>query len=76
MATRTKPAPKVVYDVAVENHGTIALIRPLTDSGRTWVEENIPTEDWQWFGGAIVAEPRYVPDVIEGMEGDGLEVSY
>jgi hypothetical protein len=62
-------------DVQIENAGSIVLIRPLTDAGRNWVEHNIQAEDWQHFGGAIAAEPRTVEAVIEGMRGDGLDVT-
>ena len=62
-------------DIEIENHGTVVLIRPLTDNGRTWVEEHVEAEAWQWFGGGVAAEPRAVPAVIEGMLGDGLKVA-
>jgi hypothetical protein len=61
-------------DIEIESHGTVVLIRPLTDIGRAWVEEHIEADTWQYFGGAIAAEPRAVPPVIEGMLADGLEV--
>jgi hypothetical protein len=65
----TEPA----MDVQFENHGSIWLARPLTNAGLAWVEDNIP-DDAQWFARAIVVEPRYVGDIVEGMQADGLEV--
>lgn len=48
----------------VENHGSLYLVRPATDAAREWLEEHT---DGQWFGGALVVEPRYVVDLLDGM---------
>ena len=60
-------------DVNIENHGSLVLIRPLTEAASDWLDENI-SEDAQHFGGAVVVEPRYVEAIVEGMQNDGLEV--
>ena len=60
-------------DVKIENHGSLVLIRPLTEAGSDWLDENI-SEDAQHFGAAVVVEPRYVDAIVEGMQNDGLEV--
>ena len=63
----------MMADVNIENHGSLVLIRPLTEGGSDWLDENI-SEDAQHFGGAVVVEPRYVEAIVEGMQNDGLEV--
>lgn len=60
-------------DLSVENHGSILLLRPLTDAGTAWLDEHIDSEA-QSFGGAIVVEPRYIADIVAGAIDDGLEV--
>ncbi len=40
----------------------------------TWLDEHVTTPEQLWYAGALVAEPRYVEDLIEGMRDDGLEV--
>lgn len=40
-------------DFSVENHGSIILLRPLTEAAQDWVDEHIP-DDAQMFGTAIV----------------------
>lgn len=65
-------APEV--DLRVENHGSVFLLRPLTDAGRTWIEEHVQYESWQMFGGAISMEPRYAAAIVEGAQNDGLNV--
>jgi len=63
----------MMADVNIENHGSLVLIRPLTEAASDWLDENI-SEDAQRFGGAVVVEPRYVEAIVEGMQNDGLEV--
>jgi hypothetical protein len=66
---------KVKPDVRVENHGSIALLQPLTRRGVTWLRDNVQTEPWQMMGNAIATDPRMVQNVIYGMEADGLLVA-
>jgi hypothetical protein len=54
----------------VEPHGTIVLVRPLTDDVKRWLEENT-AEDAVWFGGALVVEPRYLDDLYHGLVAEG-----
>ena len=60
-------------DIAVEYHGSLWLVRPLTQAGTRWLEQHIP-EDVQFFGSALAVEPRYVDALVEGIVGAGLEV--
>jgi hypothetical protein len=62
-------------DVRVENHGSIVLVRPMTGAGRDWIEANVATDGGLFdFGGALVVEPRYVANLVDGMIADGLVV--
>ena len=58
-------------DLQFENHGSIWLIRPLSDTGREWLDEHIP-DDAQTLGDAIACEPRYIQDIMRGAWRDGL----
>jgi hypothetical protein len=58
-------------DLQFCNHGSIVTCLPVSDAGRDWVAENIG-DDAMTFGGAIVIEPRYLGDIVEGARGDGL----
>ena len=60
-------------DVLIENHFTLILFRLLTPAANQWVEDNV-SEDAQFFGGALVVEPRYARDLIDGLIADGLAV--
>lgn len=60
-------------DLHIANHGSIYILTPLTRMGRKWVRENLPEDALMW-GGGIVVEPRYVGDILQGAEHDGLTV--
>lgn len=62
-------------DVTLEDHGTVVLLQPLTGAGLEWLQTNVQTEGWQWFGSALAVEPRCAAAVVEGMVEDGLEVA-
>jgi hypothetical protein len=59
-------------DLVFENHFSLYLIRPLSQAGQDWLDENVGDENTQTFGGAIVCEPRYVLDVCRGAVDSGL----
>jgi hypothetical protein len=62
-----------VADFGGENHGTIYLLRALTERAVTWVNEHLP-EGAQWFGDAVAVEPRFIHDIVVGAVTDGLRV--
>lgn len=61
-------------DVLIRNEGSIWLFTPMSDDGRQWIENNVDREA-QWFGGSLVCEHRYGPDLAEGMIDYGLNVA-
>jgi hypothetical protein len=61
-------------DIIVENHGSIFLIRPVSDTGHDWLDEHVSPEPWQLFGGALAVDPRCAWDIVQGMQADGLNV--
>jgi hypothetical protein len=75
----SNPAPSVPFDrtrdIAFENHGSIVLIRGLSEAGQSWLDENVGDDETQYFGNAIAAEPRYVEPIRQGALDAGLAVS-
>lgn len=62
-------------DFDVENHGSLVLVRPLTLAALAWLEANVADEGEdmaQWFGGALVVEPRYVETLVHGLMEEGF----
>jgi hypothetical protein len=60
-------------DFTVENHGSIFLLQPLTSEAQAWIDGFIP-EDAQYLGSAVSVEHRYIFDIVDGIQGDALEV--
>jgi len=60
-------------DFRCENHGSVFLLIPVTQSAQSWVEENLQS-DAQWFGSGVVVEHRYIWAILEGIQNDGLMV--
>jgi hypothetical protein len=67
-------SPTLTRDLVFENHGSVFLIRPLSESGQQWLDENVGDENTLTFGGAIVCEPRYVEAIAHGAAEAGLVV--
>ena len=61
-------------DVVVRNEGSLVLLELASEHAREWVEENVQP-DAMWWAGCLVCEPRYVADLVAGMEASGLRVS-
>ena len=62
-----------IADVHVVNHHSIVLFHLNTSEASAWVEENV-SDEAQFFGTALVVEPRYVAALVAGMGEAGLEV--
>jgi hypothetical protein len=69
----SSPTKRPEVDVVVENHFSLLLFRLLSPSAKSWVDQNVQ-EDAQFFGGALVVEPRYARNLIQGMRESGLGV--
>ena len=62
-------------DFLCENHGSIFLLKPLTPSATSWIEEHIGQDNgFQPYLPAVVVEHRYIADIVEGIQNDGLAV--
>jgi hypothetical protein len=57
---------------SVEDHGSIVLIRPLTPAVEEWLDERVGGEDVQYWGDAVVVEPRYVRPIVEALIAEGF----
>jgi len=65
---------KIPPDFVVENHGSIFLLRPLTPTARSWVDEHIGDNGYQPYYPTVVVEHRYIADIVRGAGADGLVV--
>lgn len=61
-------------DVAVENHGSLCLLRPVSSIGEKWLVDNI--HEPMYLGTAVAVEPRLLSNVVDGMQEAGLELEF
>jgi hypothetical protein len=66
------PAP--LADFVLADHGSVAVLTPMTDAGREWRDEHLPSDAASW-GRGVVIEPRYLAPILEGIACDGLEIA-
>ena len=59
-----------IFDYAVENHGTIFLVRPMNNQAAQNLDVNVG-DDGQFFGGALVVEHRYIAEFVEKLQTEG-----
>lgn len=73
MAKR-KPRP----DLLVSFHGSLCLVTPQSPEALRWLEDSV-SQEATWWGSherpALVVEPRYIVDLIEGLQAEGLTVA-
>jgi hypothetical protein len=62
-----------MVDIAVQYHGSLFLLQPLTTHASDWLHEHVPG-DAQWFVSALVVEPPYIAAIVRGSIADGLRV--
>ena len=61
-------------DFTINNAGSIVLIAPQTEEARAWVDEHIGRDNgFQPWYPTVIAEPRYVADILEGIGAEGLD---
>ena len=66
---------KIQPDFVVENHGSIFLLKPLTPSATSWIEEHIGQDNgYQPYFPTVVVEARCIADIVAGIQNDGLAV--
>jgi hypothetical protein len=66
----------IAPDVLVCHEGTVFVFCPLTPRAKQWIQENVSSEGWQWFGDALVIEHRYAWGLGQGMKDAGLRLAY
>lgn len=62
------------FDFIAQDEGSLILLRPMNAAAKQWLIDNVgtPEDEVQWFGGALVVQPRYLNDLVDGAHADGL----
>jgi hypothetical protein len=73
--TRRLVESPTMSDFQIADHGSIISIKPVSEAVRTWVDENVVSEPWQWLGGALCVDIRCARDLIDEIAAEGFEIS-
>ena len=63
----TSPGTCASLDFLVQNHFSLFLLFPISDSAKLWCDENLPA-DRMTFGHGIVIEARYFWPILEALQ--------
>jgi hypothetical protein len=55
--------------IEITDHGTIVVLRPVSDAGRDWLAENVGAPE---AGGIYTCEPRMAQDILQAAARDLL----
>src|SRR5258706_14221955 len=59
-------------DVEIVNHGSVVAFHLLSQNAKTFVDENVQAEGWQFWGDALCVDHRFAESLAEGMQEHGL----
>ncbi len=60
-------------DFYCENNGAVFLLRPITESAKSWIRLNLP-EDTQWFGANVIVDVSRIWAILDEIQESGLVV--
>lgn len=60
-------------DFTTQNEGSLIIMTPNNHEAQEWIDLHIP-EDAQLWSTGIVIEPRYYPDIKQGILDEGMDI--
>lgn len=61
-------------DFLLANHGSVLVLTPLTAPAREFVANSLDGPETQHWGKGVAIEPRYWPDIRDGIADEGMTV--
>jgi hypothetical protein len=71
-SSKTAP-PSPPFDFTIENFGSVFLVRCENELAKKAPAE-FGEPDSQWFGDALVVEPRFIGSLVSSLREDGWRV--
>lgn len=59
-------------DFTIRHDGSIFMFTPLTGICRQWIEDNVQSEGWQWFGNALCVDQHLARGLKNTLEDAGF----
>lgn len=69
------PIPHSANTVDFEyvNHGSVVILTPKNAAAKAWCIEQLASDVGR-FGYGFAIEPRYFPNILDAIEGDGFSI--
>lgn len=61
-------------DFTLNDHGSIFILTPLSETANSWCDEYLPDDAQRWGAGYVV-EPRYIEPIVSGIVADGMSIA-
>jgi hypothetical protein len=61
-------------DFCIADHGSVFLIRPVSEAACQWLDANVVAEPWQWFDGALAVDHRFARDIVTEIAAAEFEI--
>lgn len=62
-------------DFHVNDAGSLVMLEPVTDDAKAWCTWHLPDDAPMW-GNAYAVEHRFIGDILDGIEEEGLAVRH
>ena len=59
-------------DFDIIDHGTLVGFKPLNDEAQAWMDENVQSESWQFFGHSLMVDHRMAQGLVDLIEEEGF----
>jgi hypothetical protein len=65
--------PPTPSDFDLTNQGSLMILVPVSEAAQEWANEHLPDDAMKW-GGGFVIEHRFIDNIVDGIEAEGLIV--
>lgn len=62
-------------DFIVEDHGSLYVFQPMSETAREWTDENIDIPSWAWIGGGFAVAHSLASDLASGILDAGMALA-
>lgn len=62
-------------DFTIIDHGSIVVLNANTQEAQEWIDEYIDPDAQRWGQNGVVIEPRYISNIIQGIDEAELTIS-
>ncbi len=64
------------FTISYRAGSTLGQLTPENDSAKSWLDDNVQSEPYQWLGKSLCIEPRYIENLMAGIEDAGYTIDF